>query len=274
MISTPHLDQERANNPNMEYYRTMYKDSKKWDGKQGLAGKKVIVYMEQGHGDQIQFLRFVRFIKAMDCSQIILHTPKSLHRLIDTLGVEKIDRDNNPLPNHDYHILSFSLPFLLREAVPNFSIPLEPYITVSEKTELLPGYNIGIAWEGSPLHKRNADRNCHLSNFKSIAASGINFFLLQPTIQDFSLISGCEDMNLKGVEIEDFYDVAKLINSLDMVVTVDTAALHLAGAMGQRGFGLLGPKWEDRRWRMGFWYPTIKLLKGEWEEIFKQVTKI
>jgi hypothetical protein len=270
---TPYLDIERDNNPNMEYYRAMYKDSEKWDGKKELTGKKVIIYCEQGHGDQIQFLRFVRFFKAMDC-EILLHAPKSLHRLIDTLGVGRIDRDNTPLPNHDYHVLSFSMPFYLKQIIPNFSIPIEPYITVLEKTELIPGYNIGIAWEGSPLHKRTNDRNCPLKYFKSLISSGINLFLLQPTIQDFSLIEGCEDMDLKGVEIEDFYDVAKLINSLDMVVTVDTAALHLAGAMGMVGYGLIGNKWEDRRWRIGFWYPTIKLLKCDWEEAFKKVTKI
>jgi hypothetical protein len=251
--------------PNMVYYRSMYRNSKKWDGKEDISGKKIIVYGCQGHGDQIMFLRFIRFLKAMDC-QVVVHTPKALHRIVETLGVAVIDRDLTPLPDHDYHILSFSLPFLLK--VP---IPLEPFIIVPEKTELLPGTNIGIAWEGSHLHEYNENRNCPLKHFKTLQREGLNLWCLQKNICDQKLVAGAEDMVLNGTEIEDFYDVAKMMNSLDAVVSVDTAVLHLAGAMGIKGYGLLSHKTTDPRWNLGPWYTTIKLLKGSWEESFKKI---
>lgn len=254
---------ERVNHPNMEYYRRAYKESKRWDGDE-LDGKRVIVYMEQGYGDQIMFLRFVRFLKAKEC-HITLHAPKALHRVISTLGVEVIDKDNPNLPDHDLHILSLSLPFVLQ-----CPIPLEPYIQIPEKTELPQGWNIGIAWEGSRDHENNTKRSCPLKHFKKLQKEGVNLFCLLPEIKDQSLLAECEDMDLNGVELTDFYDTAKLINSLDLVVSVDTAALHLSGAMGKAGYGLLNPEVRDHRWDY-IWYPTMMMLKGTWEQMFEKV---
>jgi len=256
---------DRINHPNMEYFRIMYKNSERWNGKDDLKDKKVIIYTEQGYGDQIMFLRFVRFLQAMEC-HITLHAPKPLHRLIKTLGVGVIDRTDEPLPEHDYHIMSFDLPFLLGGI-----IPLEPYIHVKEKTELLPGKNIGIAWEGSQNHEYNNYRNCPLKHFKSLQKPGVNLWCIQQYIYDKSLIEDCEDMDLNGTEIEDFYDTAKLINNLDLVVTVDTAPLHLAAAMGKRVFVMLNKELFDPRWNLSKWYPTLTVLQGTWEGCFELI---
>jgi hypothetical protein len=265
---------ERIDNPLMEYYRIVYKDSKRYDGGP-LDDKRVIVYMEQGFGDQIMFLRFLRFLKAKNPKQIILHAPKPLHRLIKTLGVDVINKDSaeeTVLPDHDLHILSLSLPFVLR-----CPIPLEPYISVPEKEELPPGkFNIGITWEGSAEHPDKEYRDCPLRHFKMLQKPNVQFWLIQPATFWWSpnLIKGAELMYLKAVApsnvIFDFYDTARLINSLDLIVSVDTACLHLAGAMGKQGYGLLSETHTDPRWK-GLWYPTLTLLKGPWEESMRRI---
>jgi hypothetical protein len=183
--------------------------------------------------------------------------------LIETMGVDAIDKEDPNLPDHDLHILSLSLPSVLQ-----CKIPLEPYIYIKEKFDLLAGYNVGIAWEGSQDHQNNDKRSCPLKYFKAL--QGVNLFCLAPEIKDHTLIEGCDDMDLNGVEIIDFYDTAKLINSLDAVVTVDTAVLHLAGAMGKKGYGLLNPEVRDSRWNY-VWYPSLMLLKGGWQKMFEKI---
>lgn len=235
----------------MEYYRDTYKNSRRWDGKDSLEGKTVIIYMEQGLGDQIMFLRFVPLLPC----KTILHCSRLLHRLFANFTC--LDKDDPNLPPHDYHVLSLDLPFLLR-----CPIPTQPYIHVEGETDLLPGHNTGIAWTGSTDHERNEKRSCNLRHFNVFTKS--NLFLLQPNIGDPKFF--CEDVVVYGVPLEDFYDTAKLINSVDMIVSVDTAVLHLAGAMGKCGYGLLDPD-HDARWNYE-WYPTLKMLSGGWEELF------
>ncbi len=257
-------EQERINQPYMSHYRTVYKDSKRWDNDK-LENKRIIVYMEQGYGDQLMMLRFIRFFKH---SQVIICASKPLHRVIQTLGVEVIDKESKSLPDHDFHILSLSLPFILK--VP---LPLEPYIHIPEKTELIPGFNIGIAWEGSKDNENNDKRSCPLKYFKVLKKENVNLFSLLPNINDYNLLEDCEDFDLNGVELNDFYDTGKLINSLDLIVTVDTAVLHLAGAIGKTGYGLLNTEVRDPRWNF-IWYPSVMLLKSNnWGEMFSKIKK-
>jgi ADP-heptose:LPS heptosyltransferase len=81
---------------------------------------------------------------------------------------------------------------------------------------------------------------------------------------------GCEDMELYGVSINDFYDVAMLINSVEQVISIDTAILHLAGAMNKPTIGLLSND-TDERWRIRNWYPSVKLMQGNWEGMLKNI---
>src|SRR5581483_12337923 len=127
--------EERIQRPEMEYYRQVYAGSKKWDGKEDITDKRVVVYMEQGYGDQIQFLRFLRYLKKKTAN-IVLHAPAALKRLVEHMGYQFADKDEPTLPDHDFHIMSLSLPFVLHCA-----IPLEPYIHVEEKFDLPPGLN-------------------------------------------------------------------------------------------------------------------------------------
>lgn len=262
---------DRLSHPKMAWYRELYKDSERWNGVDCLAGKTVIVYGEQGYGDILQFVRYVPRLKQEGCA-VCIQCPTPLHRLFEQLGVDLIDRDNDQLPEHDYHIPSMSLPFVLNERDVEM-----PYLKVDEKadlSELGDSFKIGIAWEGNPEHSNAEERNCPLGFFRTLESLPAKMIMIQRGIGCAELTTGCGDMELYGFPIEDFYDTAKIMNSLDYVVTVDTSILHLAGSLGKPTIGLLSYV-SDPRWNIDVdWYPSITLLRqsfpNDWEGVLAQ----
>lgn len=265
---------DRLNDPRMEYYRYVYRNSTHWDGHAPLKNKTVIVYAEQGFGDIIMFSRYIPDLKAREC-KVYFHCPVELHRLFRCFDVELLDKDNPTLPEHDYHILSLEFPFLLFGDVSNFPEGSFPYITINEFEDLSQfgdKTKIGIAWEGGPLHEQTQMRNCHLEYFKILRRSNTAFFMLQKETYDQDLIENADELDLYGSELTDFYDTAKLINALDVIVSVDTSVIHLAGAMKKKGLVLLNQD-HDHRWDVRTWYPTITCVTAkkpdDWESVFK-----
>jgi len=259
-------DLSRLNDPRMEYYHSVYKNSKRYDGSP-LDGKTIIVYCEQGFGDIIQFSRYFQFLK--NC-KVILHCPKPLHRLFKQFNFELVDKDDNNIPDHDFHILSFSLPFYFNKKV-KF-----PYLNIKKKVDLseFKEPKIGIAWEGNPSNQYNDRRSCHMSFFKHLATN-YKLFLLNREIHDKTLI--CHDFELFSIKIEDFYDTATLINAVDFVICVDTAVLHLAGALNKKTFGLLSYR-HDERWDVKKWYDSVQLItqktEGNWKDVFNSINNL
>jgi hypothetical protein len=262
--------EERINHPLMEYYRTTYKDSKRWDDND-FTGKKIIIYCEQGFGDQIMFLRFLRLLKERGGTPI-LHAPKQLHRLIENMGYSYFDKDCPDLPDHDFHILSLSLPMVLKS-----HIPIEPYVIVEENYDEFVDknkINIGITWEGNAQHESNRFRSCPFKYFLPLFKEDTAIWMASPANDDptgeYPFWEGVDQVEMNSIQHTDFYESAKLYNSMDLIITVDTATVHLAGAMGKKTFCLLGNIFMDPRWESG-WYPTVKFLKGRWEESMKEV---
>jgi len=265
---------EELNTPQLEYYRDTYKKSERWDDSvlPSIADKTIIVYCEQGFGDIIQFLRYIPTFKVLGAKKIYLHAPVQLHRLIEAQGwdVSVLDKHNPELPEHDIHALTFDLPFLLMsKQYKNRPWPVERYLKAGVNEEVEGDLRIGICWEGG--HSQ-ANRSCPLKNFK-ILPKKATLYMLQPGIQRQDLIEECEDFELLGVEINDFLDTADLINSMDIVASIDTSVLHLAGALGKKTFGLLARE-HDARWNQK-WYPSIRLLKqkeeGDWTPVFNKL---
>lgn len=260
---------ERLNDERMEYYHSLYKNSPKWDGNKGLAGKKVIIYCEQGLGDIIQMFRYVENVKKCGRPYIILHCPKELGVLFETQSWidEIIDKGIDKLPEHDCHILSFSLPHLLNDVVTR-----KQYIAFNETNEeidAIEGKKIGIAWEGNKTWD-GKEKGMFLKFFKPLEKIG-KLFMLQKGITNKVWLDGA-DIDLSGTELNNFIDTAKLINSMDVVVTVDTCVLHLAGALNKKTYGLLDVE-HDPRWDVKHWYRSVKLLKvaGPWDEDWGRV---
>jgi ADP-heptose:LPS heptosyltransferase len=267
-------DISRFSHPKMAYYRYVYRNSPKWDGKQSLENKTVIVYGEQGYGDIIQFVRYIPSLMHQKC-RVIVHCPQPLHRLfgVSSIGHEWIDRDIEELPDHDFHIPSMSMPFKGLTETPS------PYLKVSEKRNDIQGeFKVGIAWEGNPEHSNNFLRSCHLSLFQQIQElPHVTMYMLQEKINIPEFADVNENFQLFSVNKTDFYDTATLINSMDLIISVDTSVLHLAGALGKENvYGLLSNPC-DARWEVKNWYPNTTLIHdqdGNWTNTFRTLERV
>jgi hypothetical protein len=273
MNETEKWQLERISDERMAFYRQVYDSSLRLlSGKTNLVGKHVIVYCEQGVGDILQVLRYVPLLLQGGCS-ITLHCPAALHRLVtNQWNVAVLEKSNPDLPDHDMHILSMDLPIL-------FQFTNKPYIKVNEV--ILADMDttkptIGIAWEGNPDHPMNYIRSCPLRHFLQLPGTLVQLQTKWHLVQE-----GCkemEEMTLLGVDQEDLYDAATIVNSVDYVVTVDTSLLHLAGAMGKPTYGLLAqpcdPRWGTKSDTTP-WYPSVKLIRQhkerDWESAFAEL---
>lgn len=271
-------DNSRLYSSKMEYYRHVYRDSKRWNGVESLQGKKLIVYCEQGLGDSIQFLRYIPLLKEYGC-EVFVHVLPELHILCKYMdGIDHVlDRHDPILPEHDYHIPSLSIPFALNQKEAPGG-----YIHITEKEELPEEYRdvikIGITWEGNPGHSNNSERSCPLRHFRVLHdLPNVKLFCLQKTFHLPELLKGAEDLEIMGATLDTFYDTAKLINAMDLIVTVDTSILHLAGALETQipTLALMSYR-EDPRWKVHEWYRNIVFLRqpneGGWEEILRSIS--
>lgn len=293
----PHYEWRYKVYPQLGIWNVIYEPEKKWDGS-CLKSKRILIHGEQGHGDFIHFVRYVNLLKEKGAF-VILHCDKSLERLfkpiadetftIDPTGIPPYKDRKFAMPSYDWHCSVISLPYLLR----NPKIPQQPYLKVLENANLQryeQFLKIGIAWSGNPQHPNDRKRSCFLSEFRSIHdCSNVKLFSLvtdtRPRMhrlnhQAIDLAIGCEDMRIVDMssEINDFYDTATIMNSLDLIITVDTSALHLAGALGKKTYGLI-PYSPDWRWGLTgnetVWYPSVKLFrqktKNNWKEVFSDI---
>ncbi len=209
-----------------------------WDGSP-LNGRRILLYPEQGFGDTINFVRYVKVVADMG-GKVILESQPELVSLFETLeGVHAVVSRKDKLPEFDVQAALMSVPRILRQDIKD--IPSYcPYIYppmgsgfplhVPEGTLL----KVGIAWAGKPSHKNDRNRSVGIEPFLSLAAvPGVSVYSLQKGPE-----SKQKDEKACGVIVrdlaagcEDFADTAKMMQQLDLVVTVDTAVAHLAGAL-------------------------------------------
>lgn len=253
----------------MEYYRHVYQDSEFWYGGET---DHLIVYMEQGFGDVIQFLRYIPPVREM-VKKLTLHCPKEMHRLIEyqNWDVDLIDKEATELPEHDCHTLSMNLPMVIKKISNKAYLKADPIELEGD------GDKFGICWESS-MGCIHALKSAPLKYFDALQTYG-TLYSLQIPIRDAALLEGGEHINLLSEEIDDFYDTARVIASLDYVVSVDTSVLHLAGAMGAYTLALL-PYEADERWEIhkgcrSRWYENVQYFiqrnPGNWKSAFSSL---
>ncbi len=261
-----------------------------WDGTP-LVDATLLLIADQGFGDSIQFSRYIPWACAR-CTRVVIAADPLLHPLIKQVqpALEVVERWDHCPPFTAYCPLS-GLPRLhgtTLETIPGetpylHADPARAEVWRARLQDLLQpgGRRIGIAWAGRPTHNNDHGRSVSLDAFAPIAAvDGISLVSLQRG-SALQAIANYFDravlLNL-GAEISDFLDTMAIIEALDLVVCVDTAVAHLAGAMGKPVWILL-PYAPDWRWLLGRsdspWYPTARLFRqsspGDWTGVVRRV---
>lgn len=249
---------------------------KRWDG--SPVGT-LLVHCEQGHGDCIQFFRYVRQLAGM---RVVMHSYKPLERLFAPY-VDEIFTDSDNPPPHDAAVSVISLPYHLK-----CPIPPAPYLDALPVSLKGGDLKVGITWAGSPDYPNDRRRSCHAKYFEPLSRiPGVRLFDLQydKRIRKYrggrvvDPLDGADFPMENGVR-EDFRGTAEIISGLDLVVAVDTSVLHLAGALGVPAFGLL-PYQPDARWKISGsetdWYGSVRLFRqkspGDWAGLFEEVVQ-
>jgi len=233
----------------------------RWDGKQDISGQKVLVWGEEGIGDIVHFLRYIPHLKALGGHVIfttrypVLRTLLEKQPFIDQVVIQESD---SPIPEYDTCLPLMSIPFLTGLN----TFPPPPYLTVEGKTDLRSGKrNIGICWAGNSTFFKDAARSHQLQEFLPLATNSNQLVSLQ---KEKRLDDKKNVMNLLELPLDSLEDTAKVINGCDLVVSVDTAVAHLAGAMNKETYLLL-PGYPEWRWGLDeiscIWYPNTRLCK-------------
>jgi tetratricopeptide (TPR) repeat protein len=259
-----------------------------WDGADS-KGKRILLYAEQGFGDVIQFVRYVPML-ADRGAEVILGCQKELKFLLQSIpGVSSVVAFGEPMPRFDLQCPLPSLPRFFSTTLDN--IPsLVPYLhadiqSISKWRNRLQidnsSLNIGLVWAGSPGHLNDRNRSCMPDLFLPIARmNGLRLFSLQKEIPERWASDSLTELTLIDYteDIEDFSDTAGIIMNLDLIISVDTAVAHLAGALGKLVWTLL-PFAPDWRWMLNRddspWYPTMRLFRqpspGDWASVISKV---
>lgn len=258
-----------------------------WQG-QPLSDSILLVHAEQGLGDTLQFIRYLKAVKEK-CRRVIFECQPAVKSLIESMpDMKNVYAAGSPLPRFDYQVPLLSLPRIFGTR-PD-TIPTDiPYIfadpqraeTWKQKTAGCAGLKVGIVWAGGAVHAGNRFRSCSLAVFAPLAgAAGVTFISLQKGEPEQEAKTPPAGMNLLNFsdQILDFRDTAALMDNLDLVITVDTSVAHLAGAMGKPVWVLI-PFCPDWRWMLDRtdspWYPSMRLFRqtaiGEWTAAIGQI---
>ncbi|MEG4211747.1 tetratricopeptide repeat protein [Microcoleus sp. S13_B4] len=253
-----------------------------WDGSD-LQGKTILLHVEQGFGDSIQFIRYAPILRSRGAKVMVACYPELMRLFATVPGIEYLSVSLEGLPEFDVHAPLMSLPRIVGTTletipanVPYLYPPAECKFALSSDAKL----KVGIVWAGSPQRRKDNQRSCSLSDFiRFLDVPGIAFYSLQKNLSesDRTLLNQHLVPDLTP-HLNDFADTASAISQLDLVITVDTAVAHLAGALGKPVWVLLSfaPDW---RWLLDRqdnpWYPTARLFRQSqpesWQELFEEV---
>lgn len=256
----------------------------RWRGEDG-AGRRLMVWTDQGLGDSLMMLRYLPLLKRRGFRQLVVYCEPELARVVQ--GADSIVSSKEPLPlgSFDCHIPIMSLPLAFGTRMD--SIPATvPYIHVPEalkrdwgrKLSALPRPRVGLLWAGGALYPRNRLRSIRLKRLEAVARTpGISFVSLQKGEEAYQAAeTGWRIADFMS-ECRDLLDTAALIDNLDLVIGVDSAVAHLTGALGR-------PMWmfnrfeSEWRWLLGRedspWYPSIHILRqprpGDWDSVIRR----
>jgi Tfp pilus assembly protein PilF len=267
-------------------------DSPRWQG-ESLVGKTVLLGYEPGHGDMIQYCRYAAVLKAQGAARITLVCHPALKTLFKTVdGVDTVLSFDDPLPasGFDFWTPPLSIPYFSKTRLDSIPATI-PYLhaetsRIATWDAQLPkgGLRVGLVWKGNPRFENDADRS--LPSLEILAplgsVSGVTFFSLQKGSGEEEAVHPPAGLRLihLGSRLGDFADTAAVISNLDLVICVDTAVAHLAGALGKRCWVMLPDYKTDWRWLTERtdtpWYPGVMRLfrqksMSDWSNVVAEV---
>jgi tetratricopeptide (TPR) repeat protein len=245
-----------------------------WLGQQSIQGKTILIHVDEGLGDTIQFVRYAPMLAARG-ARVILAVERPLAPLLAELpGVSQcLAVSDEPLPAFDMHCPIGTLPMMFGTRLD--SIPAETSYLPSPDEARIRAWEmrlgphdrlrVGLVWSGNPDHRNDHNRSTSLRVLSRLLDVDATFVSLQkdPRPDDKAELDKTGIID-RTAEFKDLADTAALVKCLDLVITVDTSVAHLAAALGCPTWILL-PWTPDYRWLLGRddspWYPTVRLFR-------------
>ena len=253
----------------------------RWQGEPMEGGKRLYLYTEQGFGDAIMFARYIPWVRESG-AVVILECKPELEQLFrdseiaDKVVVREVGDDTPPRFKYDYHLPLMSLPGLFTESLATIpkNVPyLKPNRSLATQWRLRmgkgPELKVGICWSGNPKAAANKGRACTLSDILPITkVPGIKFFSLQKGTPAAQLLETEHEQIMVDLDpvLTDFAQTAACLCHLDLIISTDTAVVHLAGALNTKCWVILHTS-SEWRWLQNRndspWYPNTTLFRQE-----------
>ena len=260
----------------------------RWEGER-IPGRTLLIHDEQGYGDTFQFLRLVPRAAERSGARVVLEINREAFALAQRseLGVDTLIPIGTLPPAFDVHCELMSLPRALGLQVTDLPGPI-PYLLPDpqrvahwlQRLAGLPRPVVALAWAGRPTHHNDANRSLTLAALAPLAIAGVSFAAIQKGPAAAQAADPPPGMALTPLseEIRDFDDTAAILSVADLLVSVDSSPVHLAGALDRPAWVLL-PFVPDWRWLMGRadtpWYPRHRLFRqrrrGDWPGVLDEV---
>jgi hypothetical protein len=266
-------------NPRREFPQSL------WQG-EPLASRTLLLHCEQGFGDTLMFVRYAPLVKQLGGKVLLLVQPELADLVATCPGVDGVFSEEGSLPPFDVHLPLLSLPHVFRTDLASIPAAI-PYLDVPER---VPNRNalcerlvlakgrtrIAISWAGNPTHARDAQRSIPPEALLPLQAlPDVAWYAFQHGVTATPPLPGLDSL---APLLTNFSDSAYALSGMDLVITVDTALAHLAGALGIPTLLLVSylPDW---RWLMGRedspWYPSLRIYRqtraGNWDSVIRQV---
>lgn len=269
--------------PNVAHLARTF-EQPQWNGQDPLSGKTILLHAEQGFGDTLQFCRYAPIVAERGARVVLEVQPPLVSLLSEMPGLHQIVARGDALPPFDLHCPLLSLPLAFGTTlasipahVPYLQAPADSASAWRERLGTKTRPRVGVVWAGSGTID-NDQRSLKLADFARACDADVEFVGLQKEVRAADRDELEHHPHIRNVELGDFADTAAIMEQLDLVLTVDTAAAHLAGALGKPVWVLLSyaPTW---RWLLGRddspWYPTARLFRqpepGNWQDPLARV---
>jgi len=256
----------------------------RWSG-EALTGRTLLVHDEQGYGDTLQFMRLLPLAKQRSQARVVFDVNRATFSLAQRslTQIDAVIPSGALPPDFDMHCELMSLPMALGLTLADLPGRL-PYLAPDPvrltqwqaRLAGLPRPLVALAWAGRPTHVNDANRSMTLEMLGGLATAGVHFVSIQkgPAATQMETPPAGMALTSLGAEIEDFDDTAAILSLVDVLVSVDSSPVHLAGGLGRPAWVMLpfAPDWRWLTQRADTpWYPQHRLFRQparhRWEPV-------